>query len=87
MPVSPAPAELKTDEAEPVPLHLAYRVCEDIARTHYENSPSPPASSRRNGGSGSPRSMRSRARRTTSPTPRLRARIGCARWTRSKTHS
>ncbi|HMI31744.1 MAG TPA: squalene synthase HpnC [Candidatus Limnocylindrales bacterium] len=39
MPVSPAPAELKTDEAEPVPLHLAYRVCEDIARTHYENFP------------------------------------------------
>jgi chromate transporter len=36
---SPAPAELKTDEAEPVPLHLAYRVCEDIARTHYENFP------------------------------------------------
>jgi hydroxysqualene synthase len=39
MPASPAPAELKTDEAEPVPLHLAYRVCEDIARTHYENFP------------------------------------------------
>jgi len=39
MPASPAPAELKADEAEPVPLHLAYRVCEDIARTHYENFP------------------------------------------------
>jgi squalene synthase HpnC len=39
MPSSSAPAELTTDEAEPVPLHLAYRVCEDIARTHYENFP------------------------------------------------
>jgi squalene synthase HpnC len=39
MPASPAPAELKADEAEPVPLHVAYRVCEDIARTHYENFP------------------------------------------------
>ena len=39
MPSSPAPAELTTAEAEPVPLHLAYRVCEDIARTHYENFP------------------------------------------------
>src|SRR3989442_6560776 len=39
MPSSHAPAELTTAEAEPVPLHLAYRVCEDIARTHYENFP------------------------------------------------
>jgi squalene synthase HpnC len=39
MPSSPAPAELTIEEAEPVPLHLAYRVCEDIARTHYENFP------------------------------------------------
>jgi len=39
MPSSPAPAEPTTAEAEPVPLHLAYRVCEDIARTHYENFP------------------------------------------------
>ncbi len=36
---SPAPAETMVVEAEPVPLHLAYRVCEDIARTHYENFP------------------------------------------------
>ena len=36
---SPAPVEPTVVEAEPVPLHLAYRVCEDIARTHYENFP------------------------------------------------
>jgi len=39
MPSSPAPAEPTTTDAEPVPLHLAYRVCEDIARAHYENFP------------------------------------------------
>ena len=39
MPASPAPAEPATAEAEPVSLHQAYRVCEDIARTHYENFP------------------------------------------------
>ena len=39
MPTSPAPAGPTTAEAEPVSLHQAYRVCEDIARTHYENFP------------------------------------------------
>jgi squalene synthase HpnC len=40
MPTSSAPAELSTqDSEEPVPLQQAYRVCEDIARTHYENFP------------------------------------------------
>jgi hydroxysqualene synthase len=39
MPSSPAPAEPAAVETEPVPLHEAYRVCEDIARTHYENFP------------------------------------------------
>lgn len=39
MPSRPAPAEPTTDDAEAVPLHLAYRVCEDIARAHYENFP------------------------------------------------
>src|SRR6266850_752914 len=39
MPASPAPAGPTTAEAEPVSLHQAYRVCEDIARTHYENFP------------------------------------------------
>src|SRR5947199_9720051 len=39
MPLSPAPAEPMTAEAEPVTLYQAYRVCEDIARTHYENFP------------------------------------------------
>jgi len=39
MPVSLAPAELETPEAEPVPLHEAYRACEEIARAHYENFP------------------------------------------------
>ncbi len=39
MPSSPAPAEPTTADAEPVPLHLAYGVCEEIARAHYENFP------------------------------------------------
>lgn len=39
MPFSPAPAELETPEAVPVPLHEAYRACEEIARAHYENFP------------------------------------------------
>jgi len=39
MPSFPAPADLEIAEVEPVPLHAAYRVCEDIARTHYENFP------------------------------------------------
>jgi hydroxysqualene synthase len=39
MPSSPAPAEPTTTDAEPVPLHLAYRACEEIARAHYENFP------------------------------------------------
>lgn len=39
MPSSSAPAEPTTAGAEPVPLHMAYRVCEDIARAHYENFP------------------------------------------------
>jgi squalene synthase HpnC len=39
MPSFPAPAEPTTTDAEPVPLHLAYGVCEDIARAHYENFP------------------------------------------------
>ena len=39
MPSFPAPAEPTRADAEPVPIHLAYRVCEDIARTHYENFP------------------------------------------------
>ena len=39
MPSSPAPAEPTTTDAEPVPLHLAYGVCEEIARAHYENFP------------------------------------------------
>ncbi len=39
MPSPTAPAEPTAPDAEPVPLHLAYGVCEDIARTHYENFP------------------------------------------------
>jgi len=39
LPSFPAPAEPAAADAEPVPIHLAYRVCEDIARTHYENFP------------------------------------------------
>src|SRR5436309_3406013 len=39
MPFPLAPAELETPEAEPVPLHEAYRACEEIARAHYENFP------------------------------------------------
>jgi len=39
MPSFPAPAEPTTADAEPVPIRFAYRVCEDIARTHYENFP------------------------------------------------
>jgi len=39
MPSFPAPANPEIAEAEPVPLQWAYRVCEDIARTHYENFP------------------------------------------------
>ena len=35
----PAPALPRTPDEEPVSLHEAYRVCEDIARTHYENFP------------------------------------------------
>jgi len=35
----PAPAAPTTTDDEPVSLHDAYRVCEDIARTHYENFP------------------------------------------------
>src|SRR5690349_19602461 len=38
MPSQPAPAPMITDD-EPVSLLDAYRVCEDIARTHYENFP------------------------------------------------
>src|SRR5439155_388562 len=39
MPFSLAPAEVEPPEAEPVPLHEAYRTCEEIARAHYENFP------------------------------------------------
>ena len=39
MPFPLAPAELEIPEAEPVPLHEAYRACEEIARAHYENFP------------------------------------------------
>jgi squalene synthase HpnC len=39
MPFPLAPAELEPPEAEPVPLHEAYRACEEIARAHYENFP------------------------------------------------
>ncbi len=39
MPHSPAPAEPAVAEVEPVSLAHAYRVCEDIARTHDENFP------------------------------------------------
>ena len=39
MPSFPAPADPVIAEVAPVPLHEAYRVCEDIARTHYENFP------------------------------------------------
>ena len=39
MPFSLAPAEVEPPEAEPVPLHEAYRACEEIARAHYENFP------------------------------------------------
>jgi squalene synthase HpnC len=35
----PAPAAPATQDEEPVSLHDAYRVCEDIARSHYENFP------------------------------------------------
>jgi len=41
MPSQPASAPRTTSitDEEPVSLHDAYRVCEDIARTHYENFP------------------------------------------------
>lgn len=39
MPSPPAPAGPTITEAEPVSLLQAYRVCEEIARTHYENFP------------------------------------------------
>ena len=35
----PAPATPRTQDEEPVSLPDAYRVCEDIARAHYENFP------------------------------------------------
>lgn len=34
-----AMADPTSAESEPVPLHEAYRVCEGIVRTHYENFP------------------------------------------------
>jgi hydroxysqualene synthase len=39
MPLPLAPAEPPADSASPVPIHLAYRACEEIARRHYENFP------------------------------------------------
>src|SRR5438477_5954775 len=39
MPSLPAPAPPAILDEEPVSLRDAYRVCEDIARTHYENFP------------------------------------------------
>lgn len=39
MPSLPAPAATPSTDVEPVPLREAYRVCEEIARTHYENFP------------------------------------------------
>src|SRR5205085_1339232 len=39
MPSQPAPARSTMTDDEPVSLPDAYRVCEDIARTHYENFP------------------------------------------------
>ena len=35
----PARAEPKTTDDEPISLHEAYRVCEEIAQAHYENFP------------------------------------------------
>ena len=39
MPSQPAPAQRTMPDDEPISLPDAYRVCEDIARTHYENFP------------------------------------------------
>src|SRR5262249_1008661 len=50
MPSLPARAEPKITDDEPISLHEAYRVCEEIARAHYELSPAaarlPPADRR-----------------------------------------
>lgn len=39
MPIPLAPAEPTGPETDHVPLHDAYRTCEEIARAHYENFP------------------------------------------------
>ena len=39
MPLPLAPADSSATEVEPVPLHEAYRVCEETVRSHYENFP------------------------------------------------
>ncbi|MBI4364646.1 MAG: squalene synthase HpnC [Candidatus Latescibacteria bacterium] len=39
MPIPLAMPDPRESEPEPVPLHEAYRACEEIARAHYENFP------------------------------------------------
>ncbi len=39
MPLPLAPADSTITETDPVPLHQAYRACEEIVRSHYENFP------------------------------------------------
>ena len=39
MPQPLAPAGPAEDEPDPIPLHEAYRTCESIVRSHYENFP------------------------------------------------
>jgi len=36
---APAPPAILPSDSEPVPLHEAYRACEEILRRHYENFP------------------------------------------------